>query len=193
MEKMAPRMKIGIILFAVGFLIVAAIAVYTVSESRNPESKDLGEMMINWHFAEFDEKVSDVDLIVIATVSNKTGVWDTENGKKPFVIDYDTKIRTEYTFRPDDVLKGTTASFKGRVLGGTADGYTLKATKTPSFEVGDKVLLFLETNIDADGNDKVWYSIGLPDAFYETGDGVFTNEYYGDITVDELKNDLKEI
>lgn len=192
-NEMPPRIKIGIALFFVGLLVAASVAVYTASENWKPDNKDLGEMMINWYFAELDEKVATSDLIVIATVSNKTGVWDTANGEKPSVISiYDTRISTEYTFRPDDVLKGNTSIFKGRVAGGTVDGYTLKATKTPSFEEGDKVLLFLKTNIDEEGNDKIWYHIGLPDAFYETDDGVFTNEYYGDVLVEELKNDLNK-
>ncbi|WP_318786381.1 hypothetical protein [Methanimicrococcus hacksteinii] len=178
-------------MLAISVLIIASVAAYVYYESQKPGNKNLGEIMINWYIPDYDKLVSDSDLIVVATVTSKKGVWGTDDGEKPsgFGI-YKSGIYTEYTFRPDDVLKGNTTTIIGRAQGGEVDGYTLTATQTSSFEVGDQVLLFLTANKDADGNRILWYYIHWPGVFTETGDGIFTNDVYGNISTEQLKQDI---
>lgn len=191
---MKSSKKLGFVLLAISLLLIASVVGYAYSQSQNrlPEGKDLGEMMINWYIPDYDDLVSSSDLIVVATVTNKTGIWGTEGGEKPSPVTIYSSIYTEYTFKPDDVLKGNTTTIIGRVRGGTVDGYTQKATQTSSFEVGDKVLLFMTNNKDADGNRILWYHINWPGAFIETTDGKFTNPCYGEISIEQVKQDIAD-
>ncbi|WNY24012.1 hypothetical protein MmiHf6_13370 [Methanimicrococcus hongohii] len=192
-SKIPTRQKAAIVLFALAFLILAAVSVYTIYDAHKPENKDLGELMINWYIPDYDDLISDSDLIVVATVTNKTGIWGTDDGEKPSGVKaYTSGIYTEYTFQPVDVLKGNTTTIIGRARGGEVDGYTQKATQTSSFEVGDTVLLFLTNNTDSDGNRILWYYINWPGAFEESSDGVFRNDVYGEITIEQLKLDIAE-
>ena len=197
MDKNAPYRKLGLVLFAVSLLIIAYVAVYMYSESRSPENR-VSEIAISWYIPEYSEMVEKSDLIVVATVTGKNGVWDTKDGEKPFRFrlfnggagDYSGGLFTEYTFRPDEVLKGKTTTVIGRVRGGVADGYTQKATPTSSFEVGDQVLLFLTNNEDRDGNRILWYYVDWPSAFTKDSDGLFKNECYGAFSVEQLKEEI---
>ncbi|MBZ3936291.1 hypothetical protein [Methanimicrococcus blatticola] len=191
---MKSSKKLGFVLLAISLLLIASVVGYAYSQSQNrlPEGKDLGEMMINWYIPDYNALVSDSDLIVVATVTNKTGIWGTDDGEKPSPVTIYSSIYTEYTFKPDEILKGNTTTIIGRVRGGTVDGYTQKATQTSSFEVGDKVLLFVTNNKDADGNRILWYHINWPGAFTETTDGKFTNPCYGEISIEQLKQDIAD-
>lgn len=191
MNKITPRQTLGLGLLAVSFLLIAAV-VYIGYENQTPGDKDLGEIIITWYIPEYGELVESSDLIVIGTVTNKTGVWDTEDGEKPSRLRFYTGgnfsgIHTEYVIRPDDVLKGRTATVIGHVRGGTADGYVWHADPIPSFEVGDRVLLFLSETDSPTGDRIPWYHIGWPNAFTEEGDGFFRNECYGGVDIEQLK------
>ena len=220
MEKITPRMKFAIALFAVVFLIVAVFSVYSASAKQNQEDVFLGGIAVDYIFPEYNELIADSDLIVVATVKDKKGFWDTKDGKKPLTITLfnmkdETKpivlrypkagINTEYTFEAKEVLKGEATTFKGRVHGGTADGFTIDASGVPSFEPGESVILFLKTNQDENGNSISWYHIGLPNAFpleetivYQSEweilssvmEGHHTNDYYGDLTIEQLRIDV---
>ena len=220
MEKTKSRMTFAITLFAAVFLIVAVVSVYSASAKQNQEDIFLGGIAVDYRFPEYNELIADSDLIVVATVKDKKGVWDTKNGKKPLTINFFNMkneerpfvltfpragIKTEYTFEAEEVLKGEATMFKGRTYGGRADGYIVDASGVPSFEPGERVLLFLKTNTDEDGNLISWYHIGLPDAFpleetivYQSEweilssvmEGYHTNDYYGDLTIEQLKIDV---
>lgn len=192
MAQMTTTRKIGIVLLIISLLMMVSIVGYAYYKSQVPDGKNLGEIMINWYIPEYDELIENSDLIVIATVTNKTGVWGTDDGEKPPVVTIYNNIYTEYTFKPEEVLKGNTTTVIGRVRGGEVDGYTQKATQTSSFEVGDKVILFLTNNTDSDGNRILWYYINWPGAFSETADGNFTNAVYGEISIEQLKQDIAE-
>lgn len=191
---MKSSKKIGIVLLILSVVIMAAVIGYAYQKSQNqpPASKDLGEMMINWYIPDYDKLVDDSDLIVVATVTNKSGIWGTEDGEMPLPVTRYSSIYTEYTFKPEEVLKGNTTTIIGRVRGGEVDGYTQKATQTSSFEVGDKVLLFLTNNKDANGNRILWYHINWPGALTETADGQFENPCYGVISIEQLKQDIAD-
>lgn len=195
-EKLTYR-KAGLILFAIALIIIASVVVYTAYVNNKPENKELGEILIHWYVAEYNELLEDSDLIVVATVTNKTGIWGTTDGKKPSRFGgnkdeiFEGGILTEYTFRPVDVLKGNTTTIIGRIRGGEVDGYSQKASPTPSFEVGDTVLLFLKNNTDADGNPMFWYYVGWPTSFIEEN-GKFVNDCYDDILIDALKKDIED-
>ena len=189
---MKSSKKLGIVLLVVSLVIMASVIGYAYYKTQIPENKNLGEIMINWYIPDYDELVADSDLIVVATVTNKTGVWGTDDGEKPSPVTIYSNIYTEYTFKPEEVLKGNTTTVIGRVRGGEVDGYTLKATQTSSFETGDQVLLFLTNNKDTGGNRILWYYINWPGAFTETGTGQFTNPCYGEISIEQLKQDIAD-
>jgi hypothetical protein len=220
MEKITPRMKFAIALFAAVFLIVAAVSVCSASVKQNNEDIMIGGIAVDYVFPEYNELIAESDLIVVAIVKDKKGVWDTKDGKKPLTVNLfnmkDEKrpivlryphagINTEYTFEAEEVLKGEATIFKGRTRGGCADGYRIDTSGVPSFEPGERVLLFLKTNTDEDGNLISWYHIGLPDAFpleetivYQSEweiltsvmEGHHTNDYYGDLTIEQLRIDV---
>ncbi|WNY27688.1 hypothetical protein [Methanolapillus ohkumae] len=197
------HMKIWIILLAVFFIVIAAAGVYAATSGQKNNSAnetDLGTIMINWYFPEYNQLIAKSDLIVVANVTDERGVWDTADGKKPENIsNYENEtgkkatISTEYTFKTNEILKGTVNdTFLGRVKGGTADGYTFAAMKVPSFDKGDIVLLFIQYPKDENGNiiPMDYIQIGEPDAFIQTSDGNFSNDYYGEISLDQLKKDI---
>jgi len=193
MSEISRSMKIAIILFAAAFLSVAAIVVCSDLDKRNDGIMQNWEgMYISWYYPEYDEIILDSDLIVVATVTDKKGVWNTKDEKKPLIAWFSNAgINTEYTFEPKDILKGETATFKVRTPGGSADGYKKEVgSGSPSFEIGDHVLLFLTKNQDENGKMISWYFIGEPSALIEKSDYIFTNGYYGDLTVDQLKTDI---
>ncbi|MDR2944289.1 MAG: hypothetical protein LBU81_04305 [Methanosarcinales archaeon] len=194
MTKDSKGMKIAVLVFSAALIIIAAAATFTAADRQNPAfpvNSNIGGISISWHYPDYEELVTALDLIVIATVTNKTGIWDTDDGKKPmFWPIRKSGILTEYTFKPEDVLKGNTTTFIGRIRGGTADGYTQDANPTPSFETGDKVLLFLKTNEDADGNRILWYYLSWPTAFTENRDGKFENPCYDALSIELLKQDV---
>lgn len=192
MVQLSSSKKRGIVLLAASLILMASVVGYAYHKSQiqPPENKYLGEMMINWHIPAYDDLIADSDLIVVATVTGKTGVWGTDDGEMPSPVTIYSSIYTEYTFKPEEVLKGNTTTIIGRVRGGEVDGYTQKATQTSSFETGDKVLLFLTNNTDADGNRILWYYINWPGAFNENSDGQFENPCYGKISVEQLKQDI---
>ena len=191
MSDNSKFIKIAIVLFAAALLVIAAVGVYTSLENQ---AKYQGKMTFHPYYPGYDEIISRSDLIVTATVTNQECVWDTKDGKKPFSVYFSkARIYTEYTFESDDILKGNETSVKGRVYGGSADGYTMTATGTTSFEVGDKVLLFLTTNQDESGNLISWYHIGLTNSFFEKSEDVFmleSDESRGDVTIEQLREDI---
>jgi len=219
MSEVTPHMKFIVILFAAVLLIVAAGSVYSAFYKQDGDVL-LGNMVVSSVFPEYDELIADSDLIVVATVKDKKGIWDTKSGKKPLTITlFNSKdgnkpivliypragINTEYTFEAEEVLKGEATTFKGLVRGGNADGYTVDVSGVPSFEPGEPVILFLKTNSDENGNPISWYHISLPNSFplketiiYQsdweilsvTEDGNHANEYYGSLTVEQLRKDV---
>ena len=217
---MTPRMKFAIALFAAVFLIVAIVSVCSALDKQHNEDVTLGGMVVCSDFPEYNKLIADSDLIVVATVKDKKGFWDTKDGKKPLTITlFNMKdetepivlrypkagINTEYTFEAKEVLKGEATTFKGRVHGGTADGFTIDASGVPSFEPGESVILFLKTNQDENGTPISWYHVGLPNTFpleetivYQSDweilttmmEGYHTNDYYGDLTIEQLRIDV---
>jgi len=220
MSEITPRMKFAIGLCAAVFIIIAAVSVCSALDKQHKEDVLLGGIAVDYVFPEYNELIADSDLIVVATVKDKTGIWQTKTGKKPLMINLfnmkdETRpivlrypragIETEYTFEAEEVLKGEATTFRGRTHGGCADGYRIDASGVPSFEPGERVLLFLKTNTDEDGNLISWYHIGLPNAFpleetilYQSDweiltsvmEGHHTNDYYGDLTIEQLKIDI---
>ncbi|WP_338102157.1 hypothetical protein [Methanolapillus millepedarum] len=194
------HMKLWIIILAAVFIVIAAIGVYTAMNKQDKDTAnetDLGTIMINWYFPEFSQLVDNSDLIVTATVTGEKSIWDTPDGQKPAnMTDYKDnhgQISTEYTFQTDEILKGNISdTFTGRVKGGTLDGYTFTAMKVPTFDVNDTVLLFIQYPKDENGNviQKDFVQIGLPDAFVQTENGNFTNEYYGEVSETQVKEEI---
>lgn len=188
---MKTSQKLGIVLLFCSLVVIASVIGYAYLQTQSPENKNFGKIQISWYVPEYDELIADSDLIVVATVTDKTGIWDTKNGQKPLLPGIQKRgINTEYTFMPEDVLKGNTTTIIGRVRGGEADGYTQRASPTASFEVGDKVLLFLKNNEDADGNRILWYYVSWPTSFIENGDGKFENMCYDALSIEQLKQDI---
>ena len=220
MTELNPKMKFVVVLFAAAFIIIAAASVYVCLEKRNQNDVWLGGIAVDSISPEYETLIAKSDLIVVATVKDKKGIWDTKDGKKPLTINiFNMKnekrpfvltlphagIKTEYTFEADEVLKGEAATFKGRTYGGRADGYIIDASGVPSFEPGEKVLLFLNENQDENGNLISWYHISIPTGFSEKTkttqilsdafvieiiDGVYTNGFGEEIVLEQLRADI---
>ncbi len=194
MTEETKGMKIAVLAFAAALIIVAVAAVGVSAEQQKtcfPVNGSVGDVIIDWYYPDYEELVARSDLIVIATVSDKFAVWGTEDGKKP--PRYDLCSTWIYTCYPSDefeVLKGNVSRLCVRAPGGTVDGYTLNASRVPEFEIGDTVLLFLNTNFDENGNYTVWYHIGMPNVFEASENGTFANDYYGSVTAEQLKENI---
>ena len=191
MAENSKFMKNAIVLFAAALLLIAAVGVYASLENQ---AKCQNKMTLHPYYPGYDEMISRSDLIVTATVTNQECIWDTKDGKKPLSVYFSkARIYTEYTFEAADVLKGNETFIKGRVYGGSTDGYTMTASGTPSFGVGDEVLLFLMTNEDESGNLISWYHISLTSAFFEESDGVFAIDEFHSVTIEQLKEDIARV
>lgn len=189
-------MKIIVLLFSAALIIVAAAGVVASTEQQRtyfPVNGNVGNLQISWHYPDFEDLVLGSDLIVVATVSDKTTVWGTDDGKKPprYAL-CDAGIYTCYPSENFEVLKGNVARLCIRVPGGSIDGYTMTANPVPELEVGDTVLLFLKTNYDENGNYIVWYHAGTPNVFTEAENGGFNNDFYGTVNVDDLKEIIQK-
>ena len=197
--------KIGIVVLAVCLLLTAVVGIY--HHQKVIETSKTSHFAIDFHWPEYEELVFKSDLIVVAKVTSEQGVWGTSDGKKPGSLDFhlkmigiyrpsddDNGIQTEYAFEPVAVLKGNTSDFKGRVYGGTVDGYSsIGDNRYSSFEIGDNVLLFLGTYQKEDGTTINWHYIADPQVFTDNGDGTFSNVYYGTVTVDQVKNEIDKL
>ena len=194
MAEESKGMKITVLLFAAALFIVAVAAVGTSMEQQKtcfPVNGSVGNVVIDWHYPDYEELIERSDLIVVATVSDKFTVWGTEDGKKP--PRYELCTAGIYTCHPCDefeVLKGNISRLCVRTPGGSIDGYTMNVYPVPELEVGDTVLMFLNTNYDENGNYRVWYYIGMPNVFTASEDGTFVNDYYGGVTIEQLKEDI---
>lgn len=189
-------MKIAVLIFSVLLIGVAGLGAFdNIDKNRLylPVNGSVGNIAISWHTPDYDELINRSDLIVIGTVSDKTGAWNTEDGKKPprYAL-VSTGISTYYVIDEFELLKGETDQIRVRAPGGTVDGYTTYASPMQTLEVGDTVLLFLTNNADVDGNPISRYHIGFPTVFTKTADGEFENEFYGEISVEELKKEIAE-
>lgn len=87
----------------------------------------------------FDELVAGAEIVFEGRVSKRDSRWV---GK-----DETRRIKTFYSLRVDEVLKGEVASpYVLEVLGGTVGETTLKVEGAPEFSVGDQVILFVTDN-----------------------------------------------
>ncbi|MBZ3936290.1 hypothetical protein [Methanimicrococcus blatticola] len=187
-------MKIAVLLFSAALILVAIAAVGTSMEQQKthfPVNGSVGWVAISWYYPDYDELVSGSDLIVVGTVSDKYALWGTEDGQKPprYAL-CDAGIYTYYSFNEFEILKGSAETLCVRTPGGTVDGYTYHVSTVPEFEIGDSVLMFLTENVDMNGTTFHWNHIAPPTVFIETEDGVFVNDYYGEVTIDSETNVL---
>ena len=199
MTENSKFMKIAVLIFAILLVTVAVLGtIEAVEEHKHrfwiPVSGEVGFICISYSTPDFDELVSETDVIAVATISEKTGLWGTEDGKRPprYLL-YDYWICTVYDFENADVLKGNQSDFSEfsiSALGGTVNGYTLNAGILQTFEIGDEILVFLNTDYDSDRTPFNSYSVGEPDVFTKTENGTYFNIYYGEITIDELKKEI---
>ena len=194
MTENSKFMKVTVFIFAV-FLVAGAVlgTIEAAEENRyyTPVNGNVGHIIICYDSPEYDTFVSESDLIAVAKISEKNGVWGTETGQKPSRYALcDTWIYTYYTFKEADVLKGNQSDFSEFSIcapGGTVNGYTLDAGTLQTFEIGDEILVFLNTDYDSDRTPFNSYSVGDPNVFVKTENGTYFNDYYGEITIDELK------
>jgi len=199
MTENSKFMKIAVFIFAVLLVTVAVLGTIEAAEEYRyrswlPVNGEVGYMIICYASPEYDEFVSESDVIAVATISEKTGLWGTEDGKRPprYLL-YDYWICTVYDFENADVLKGNQSDFSDlsiSALGGAVNGYTLNAGILQTFEIGDEILVFLNTDYDSDRTPFNSYSVGEPDVFTKTENGTYFNIYYGEITIDELKKEI---
>jgi hypothetical protein len=86
-----------------------------------------------------DHLVAHAEAVVEGEVLEVASFWNAEH----------TAILTEAVLRVDDTLVGTAPAFVNlRTFGGKVGGYTIVAHGFPTFEVGQKLLLFLEPEKD---------------------------------------------
>lgn len=87
----------------------------------------------------FDELVERADTVFEGRVTAIRSKWVGQGDAR--------RIKTEYTFAVDEVLKGSAAAtYTLEVLGGTVGDVTLTVGGSPDFAVGDRVLLFVTRN-----------------------------------------------
>jgi hypothetical protein len=97
------------------------------------------------------------DRITIGTVSELESRWEP-----------DGLIATYATIRPEEHLKGRmmAGDLTVRVPGGTVDGITLQVSDTPRFALGERVLVFLQTD-----EHEVYRSVGQLQGKHTVRDG----------------------
>ncbi|WNY24013.1 hypothetical protein MmiHf6_13380 [Methanimicrococcus hongohii] len=204
MIENSKGMKIAVLIFSVILVAVAVLGTVDSAEHNRsfiPVNGNLGGLYVSWDMpTEFEDLVIDSDLILIGTVSDKSCIWNTDDGEKPsryeFETDFSTTfgmwISTSYEIDNLEVLKGEADSVQARAPGGTVDGYTLTVSPMQDLEVGDTVLLFLSSHNDLNGNPMPWYHLSWPLIFTEMDENHFENEYYGEISVDDLRIRISE-
>ncbi|MDP6581211.1 MAG: hypothetical protein QF681_11185 [Vicinamibacterales bacterium] len=86
----------------------------------------------------FDELVSEANVVVRGYVADQQAEWiDSDQGRA---------IVTVVTFRVERTLKGTNrVQIPLEFLGGTIGDVGLRPSHVPTFEVGDRAVLFLDT------------------------------------------------
>lgn len=107
------------------------------------------------------EPVSDSQLVCETTdvvhgqVSDVQAAWDEEH----------SAIWTTATVQVGEAIRGgmaSNAAIKVKEVGGTVEGYTIKAEGFPSFRAGDEVVLLLQPWDDGSGTYRVWgYGRGM--------------------------------
>ncbi|MDV0446847.1 hypothetical protein MsAg5_07060 [Methanosarcinaceae archaeon Ag5] len=208
------KIAAGIIIVVV--LTVAALALIIsaafISFENDWELDDgtilVGGMCICYVGYTAEELIEKSDVIVIATVTDSKGVWNTSDGGKPpqythsrlyaklylfadMFYDrhlnpeigptYDIPIHTELTFETNEILKGEMPdTFKKQMWGGTVDGFTFDNC-TYEREIGQQFILF----IDNDTNEKFI----LETEIYETGKMFYNGGEQ--ISFEELKTKIK--
>lgn len=187
-------MKFAVLVFS-AVLIIAAAAAITVSAEQQktvfPINGSVGQVAISWYYPDYEELVLDSNLIAVVSVSDKFSVWGTVDGTKPpryALCDY--WIYTCYSFDRFDVINGEMSDFYVRAPGGTADGYTMTIQPTPEFEIGDTVLLFLNTTYADSYDSYPVYPINPSIVFVQAENGTFVNEYHGEVMIDLETNDV---
>ncbi|WNY24014.1 hypothetical protein MmiHf6_13390 [Methanimicrococcus hongohii] len=195
MIENSKGIKIVIVVFSILLILTAGVAAFdNIDKNRLhlPVNGSVGMIHISWMTPDFEELVDRSDLIIVGTVSDKYGAWNTEDGSKPprYAL-VSTGISTYYEISGLEVLKGSAETVTVRAPGGTTGGYTTTAEPMQELEVGDTVLLFLTNNYDSEGNPITWYHIGFPTVFIKNGDGLFENEFYGEISIEEVEKEIE--
>jgi hypothetical protein len=87
----------------------------------------------------FDQLVADAEVIFQGSVTEVKSQWAGEGGQR-HIVSY-------VTFKVEDALKGNPGeTYTIRMLGGTVDGESMGVSDAPTFNVGDKQILFVENN-----------------------------------------------
>ena len=87
----------------------------------------------------FDQLVNDAEVIFQGSVTDVQAQWVGE-GAQRHIVSY-------VTFQVEDAVKGEPSqSYVMRMFGGTVDGVTMAVSDSPSFNVGDRDILFVEHN-----------------------------------------------
>ena len=87
----------------------------------------------------FDQLVGDAESIFQGTVTASHSLWIGGGAERCIV--------TDVTFRIEDAIKGAPGkSYTIQMLGGTVDGETIEVSDAPKFKVGDRDILFVESN-----------------------------------------------
>lgn len=96
-----------------------------------------------------EKLISMSDSIVIGTTLDISSKWNTPDGKKP-AIDNDNFIYTDIDIKSEEYLKNPLDAgiITVRVLGGTVGQDTSDVEDQPSFNTGEKILIFLKEDAD---------------------------------------------
>ena len=87
----------------------------------------------------FDQLVDQAEVIFQGNVTEVKAQWVGE-GAQRHIVSY-------VTFKVEDALKGDAGqSYTIRMLGGTVDGETMGVADAPTFNIGDKDILFVQNN-----------------------------------------------
>lgn len=87
----------------------------------------------------FEELVDQAEIIFQGDVSDVKSQWVGEGAERHIV--------TYVSFKIEDALKGNPGEhYTIRMLGGTVDGETMGVSDAPKFKVGDRDILFVQSN-----------------------------------------------
>ncbi|WNY24111.1 hypothetical protein MmiHf6_14400 [Methanimicrococcus hongohii] len=208
------HLKIAVTILSVFLLLIVIAGVVYYQQQTELEDEKILYFDSEWIFPEYEKLISESDLIVVAKVTDEKSIWEYGKPKEKPLFEFhlrnpwrdkelqndavilENMISTIYSFEPVTVLKGNTSEFKGRLIGGTLDGYSYISNGSyyTSFEDGDIVLLFLGQPIPEiydiyEGS----YSLGDIYIFVDNGDGTFSNYHYGTVTIDQVRKDISNI
>ncbi|WNY25809.1 hypothetical protein [Methanolapillus millepedarum] len=140
------KITAAVIIIVLLILPVVFMGIYMKSQSAD-KTIFLGGMCICYAGMTMDEKIAQSDAIVIATLTDSSGVWNLKKWATSLDdMPYDMPINTEHTFETNTVLKGEMPdTFKKEMWGGTVDGFTYDNC-SQDLEIGGQYILFIRNS-----------------------------------------------